>query len=179
MKSILFKFVLFIPVLVFAMDVAQNTSPPSVPASTPPQQVQPPQPAEAPSAPPVAPPPVTAPPRATLPADFELISIKPYFKNKPRLGKLTATLVNAVTNENLGNVSGDFGDCKSCIRGASIKGKIGIRVYGQDIQKLSFSRKQSSSIKVTSCPQGGESSQFNCEFTAEGVAMRLSLKVEP
>ena len=115
-----------------------------------------------------------------LPADFEFISISPYYKNKPRLGKLTATVVST-TNEILGTVTGDFGDCKSCIRGASIKGKLGVRFYGQSLNSLTVSRKQSSSIQIENCPTNVLVIQrdYSCDFVSGGNKMKLNMRIEP
>ena len=116
----------------------------------------------------------------TLPADFEFISISPYFKNKAKLGKMIAT-VQSDTGQILGTVTGDFGDCKTCMRGASLKGKIGIRVYGKDLRALTISRKQSSSIQINNCPTevalaGGV---YVCEFSTGKTKMKLNLRIDP
>ena len=221
MKSTFFKFIIFLPVLVFANDLAQNTPPAAGGNTTPPDmpippgfanQPQAPQnsapqaapapgaqaPAVVPNAPPIspgpqganlaAPSPEPVPPTektadAQAPNDFELISIKPYFKNKNRVGHLTATLINAQTGQAMGTVNGDLGDCKNCIRGASLKGKVGVRFYGQTLQSLTFSRKSSSSIKLLACPSVGSLASdhtYNCEFAhAGGPTYKLVLKIEP
>lgn len=158
---------------------AQTTTPPDMPIppefSQPPPQQPPPQTMEVPVPPPAA----EIKPR--LPEDFELIVIRPYYKNKARLGKLTATLTSS-QNEVLAQQSGDFGDCKSCIRGASLKSKLGIRLYGDTAQSLTVSRKQSSSIKLLNC--GGNKKAFvnntyTCEFSHKDSTMKLTLKLEP
>lgn len=175
--------------------LAQNTPPPdmpippefSQPAPPPPQPGNPPQPdpqqMPQPVPPPSVDPNVSAQPANTsrLPDDFELIVIRPYYKNKPRLGKLTATLTSS-QGEVLATESGDFGDCKNCIRGASLKGKLGIRLYGSTAKDLTVSRKQSSSIKLVNC--GGNKSAFvdntyTCEFSHKDSTMKLTLKLEP
>ncbi len=145
---------------------------PAAPKPAAPQPVQAPRPLQ------VAPVPTTG--DSKLPADFEFISISPYYKNKPRLGKLTATVVST-TNEVLGTVTGDFGDCKTCIRGASIKGKLGIRFYGQSLRALTVSRKQSSSIQIEGCPTNVLLTQdsFSCDFVSGGVKMKLNMRIEP
>lgn len=114
-----------------------------------------------------------------LPDDFELIEIKPYFKNKARLGKLTATLISS-QNDTLATVSADFGDCKDCIRGASLKGKLGIRLYGNNLKDLIVSRKQSSSIKLINCNNKvAFMNTYTCEFSHKDSAMKLMLRLEP
>lgn len=114
-------------------------------------------------------------------SDFELIGIKPYYKNKPRLGHLTAVLSSA-SNEVLGTVEADLGDCKDCIRGASVKSKIGIRLYGKDFKNLTVNRKQSSSIKIGNCPASGQALVNNlyvCEFSSGGNQLKLTLTLKP
>ncbi len=115
-----------------------------------------------------------------LPSDFEFISISPYFKNKVKIGRLTAT-VQAQNNEVLGTLTGEFGDCKSCIRGASIKGKIGIRIYGKDLRSLTVSRKQSSSIHILACPTGVPlvNGSYACDFKSGGQQMKINLRIDP
>jgi hypothetical protein len=116
-----------------------------------------------------------------VPDDFEFISIKPYFKNKQRLGRLTATVINRETSDLWATFEQDFGDCQDCVRGASIKGKLGIRLYGKTLQTLTVSQKHSMSIKLTSCPSGGAfiNNQYICEFVFSGRKLKLTLKVEP
>ena len=140
------------------------------------QQQQQKQPAIQPQQPPV----LNTRDGTTLPADFEFISISPYFKNKAKLGKMIAT-VQSDTGQILGTVTGDFGDCKTCVRGASLKGKIGIRVYGKDLRALTISRKQSSSIQIINCPTevtvaGGV---YVCEFSTGKTKMKLNLRIDP
>ncbi len=180
---------------------AQNTPPPEMPI--PPEFSQPapgampseqhgnpgqphhqepmPQPQQLPQAQPQVIEPHAAPvlpAKARLPDDFELIEIKPYFKNKTRLGKLTAT-VTSVTNETLATVAADFGDCKNCIRGASLKGKLGIRLYGNNLKDLVVSRKQSSSIKLVNCNNKvAFVNTYTCEFSHKDAVMKLTLKLD-
>lgn len=117
-----------------------------------------------------------------MPAEFDLIVIKPYFKNKPKLGHLTATLYSSM-DEVLGSVSGDFGDCANCIRGASIRGMLGVRLYGSEVSKLTVSRKQSTSIRLGACNANNNmalvNNTFTCEFTHKNLPMKLILKLVP
>lgn len=190
---------------------AQNTTPPDMPipaefaqpAPPPQNQPQPSQPQNQPQVPPMAQPqtpPAASPPtppqpvevnapsnaqsapeKSQLPEDFELIGIKPYYKNKPRIGHLTVTLLSS-QNETLATVAGDFGDCKNCLRGASIKGKMGIRLYGNTMKDLTVSRKQSSSIKLENC-SGNQlafaNNTYSCEFSHKDVKMKMTLKLDP
>lgn len=164
---------------------AQNNTPPDMPTSPELSQPTPPQaqplPAQMPPEPAPISPVETTPVQSQLPDDFELIAIKPYFKNKARLGHLTVTLLSG-QNETLGKITGDFGDCKNCIRGASVKGKIGIRLYGNTMNDLTVSRKQSSSIKLENCPTNKvalTSNVFSCEFSHKDVKMKMTIKLEP
>ena len=203
MKSSLFKFIILLPVLVFANDLAQktqqtsgaNTSPPempipaefskSQPATAPaqPQVYAPhttPHPAVVPNAPPMKPE-VSAVSAARADPNLELIAINPYFRNKSRVGLLTATLSDA-NGGLLGSIKQNLGDCKNCVRGASLKGKLGVRLYGQSVQKLTVSRKSSSSIKILSCPSTANLDShriFVCEFSSGGTPMKLTLMIEP
>lgn len=166
----------------------QQPSPPSDQPFPPQQQVTQPLPVQSPAnevynlspAQPEASRTVAATPQAQMPSDFELIVIKPYFKNKPRLGHLTATLFSE-TNEVLGSVEGDFGDCQNCIRGASVKGKLGIRLYGKEASQLTVSRKQSNSIQITACDANNNrnfvNNVFHCEFIHNKMKMKLTLKL--
>jgi len=140
--------------------------------SMPPSQMPPPQPQPAElNASPT--------PKSRLPDDFELIEIRPYFKNKARLGKLTATLTSS-QNDVLASVSADFGDCKNCIRGASLKGKLGIRLYGNTLKDLIVSRKQSSSIKLVNCSNKvAFVSPYICEFASKDATMKFILRIDP
>lgn len=177
-----FSLIFLFPVLVFASDVAQNTNP--MPKASPGKPGDPmPPPKDMTAAPPAAQTPVVKKVNEDFSA-FELISIKPFFKNKLRVGHLSAQLINANTNENLGTISGDLGDCKNCIRGASVKGKIGVKIYGQNMQSLKISRKSSSSVKLIACPAtapiNSPDHSYTCEFGhADEAPMKLVLKVEP
>ena len=200
MKSSFFKFIILLPVLVFANDLAQNTPPTGGANASPPEMPIPaefanPQPTAAPAQPQVYAPHTTphpavvpnAPPMKTevsaahADPNIELIAINPYFRNKSRVGLLTATL-NDANGGLLGSIRQNLGDCKNCIRGASLKGKLGVRLYGQSMQKLTVSRKSSSSIKILSCPSNANLASnrtFVCEFSSGGSAMKLTLMIEP
>lgn len=174
-------------------------SQPSLPPQ--PQLLQPEPPSQSSSLPQAAPQPVPAPPSPSIITpqpfdraptslqqqeqqdDVELIGIKPYFKNKPKLGRLTATLSAVETKETLATMTSDFGDCANCIRGASLKGKLGLRLYGKTAAELTVNRKQSTSIKIENCP-GNEgallsNNQYTCEFLHKGTKLQLTLKLEP
>jgi len=168
----------------------QNQPQPQPPPQTQTQAPPPAQPQNTPNSAPPTPQPVdlntvnspqAAPGKTRLPDDFELIGIKPYFKNKPRIGHLTVTLLSS-QNETLATVAGDFGDCKNCLRGASVKGKIGIRLYGNTMKDLTVSRKQSFSIKLENC-SGNQTALANnlysCEFSHKDVKMKMTLKIDP
>lgn len=113
-----------------------------------------------------------------LPDDFELITITPYFKNKSRIAHLNIELLS---NQNvvLASAQGELGDCKDCIRGASIKGKLGVRIYGEALHNLRISRKNSTSIKLTNCLSELNNNQYTCEFQHKNEDMKLVLKIEP
>lgn len=203
MKSSFFKFIILLPVLVFANDLAQNTPPTGVTNTSPPEMPIPtefanpqppaaaaqpqvyaphttPHPAVVPNDPPMKPE-VRAVSAARADPNIELIAINPYFRNKSRVGQLTATLSDA-SGGILGSIKQNLGDCKNCVRGASLKGKLGVRLYGQSLQKLTVSRKSSSSIKILSCPTNAmlaSNRTFVCEFSSGGAPMKLTLLIEP
>lgn len=154
--------------------------PPQQPSMQKPSMQQPPQQIPEVNPMPQVAAPSTDPVKTGLPDDFELIEIKPYFKNKARLGKLTATITANQSPDILATVSADMGDCKKCIRGASVKGKLGIRLYGSTVKDLVVRRKQSSSIKIIKCESNVPFvTSYVCEFSHKDVAMKLTLKLEP
>ncbi len=121
------------------------------------------------------------PPAEALPQDFEFIGINPYFKNKERIGHMSATLNSENATQNLAAITSDFGDCKTCLRGASVKGKIGLRLYGRTLETLMVSVKYSSSIKISKCPTAVplKEGSYTCEFNYQNKLMKLVVKVGP
>ncbi len=98
-----------------------------------------------------------------------------------KIGRLTATLVDVSRGHTVKKVVGDLGDCRTCIRGASLRGEIGIRLMGSDLENLKVARKNaSSSVQIVSCAQGAavKNGSFHCDFLQNGRLYKFSFRVE-
>ncbi len=111
-------------------------------------------------------------------AAVKLSPLKPTVKKSElKIGLLAVRLVDVKSGKEVAKLSGELGDCKKCIRGAST-GLIGIRIEGVTPESLNMVHKaESKKVKLTRCEQSEAAVHggFTCEFTQNGQPYAMFL----
>lgn len=106
---------------------------------------------------------------------LKLSSLKPTQKSGLELAQLQVALISEGDGKVVSTLSGKLGDCSHCIRGAALKGDLGIRLEGKTIESLVGIRKQTLNIELTSCDLGNklQDNQMTCEFKFRNQPLKL------
>jgi len=109
----------------------------------------------------------------------KLKSLKPIHNAALEIGTMNVDLISAVNGKTIATLSSKLGDCADCTRGVSIHRDLGIRLEGSTLDSLKMTRKQTSKVKITSCPQneGLRNEKFSCEFNYKGTPMKMVFSI--
>ncbi len=111
---------------------------------------------------------------------YRVEGLKPSKVSKLKIGKMTAHFVDDVNNELISTVTSDLGDCKSCLRGAAVRGDIGVELHGDDLQSLKVMHKQSPGVSINSCGPKSKfvGDGFECTYSKNGHPYKFIFKIE-